>query len=141
MGTLSDTLWWSTVAVTVAVPDVAEVNVVVALPFWVVVSVGSTAPRSVAKCTGVPSGMWPRDDVSLPDEFLVRSAVTVTDVGWDWMVKALAGEAEMPSTSQGSASRVPGTVVDNESQPGCPGPALQPNQLFSTLMTVERGLR
>src|SRR5438132_2104645 len=128
MGTLRATVWWSTVADTLAVPEVGEVSVVVALPFVVVVSVGSTVPRSVAKCTGVPSGMWPRDEVSVPEEFLVRSAVTVTDVGWDWTVKALAGEAEVPSTSQGLKSIEPETGSEIAPHPGLPGPALHPNQ-------------
>src|ERR1700704_5873651 len=46
-----------------------------------------------------------------------------------------------PRVSQGSASIVPGTVGESVSQPGWPGPALQPNQLFSALTTSGRSER
>src|SRR5438445_9018165 len=104
-----------------------------ALPLTVAALVGLAVPKVVENATGVPSGMWPRPEVSAPEEFLVRSAVTTTPAAADW--KAKGGPAEMPRTSQGSASTLPGAVTTTLSQPGWPGPALQPNQLFSALIT------
>src|SRR2546422_356618 len=133
MWTVVDTVWWSTVADTVASPDVGEVTVVEALPLTVPAEVGSAVPKVVENATGVPSGMWLREEVSAPEEFLVRSAATTTPAAADWNENGWP--AEMPRVSQGSASTVPGAVVTTLSQPDCPGPALQPNQLFSALMT------
>src|SRR5439155_24547905 len=137
--TVVDTVWWSTVADTVASPGVGEVTVVEALPLRVPAEVGSAVPKVVEKATGVPSGMWPREDVSAPAELWVRSAVTTTPAAADWKAKGWPGG--MPRVSQGSASTVPAAVTTTLSQPGWPGPALQPNQLFSALMTSGRGLR
>src|SRR5437588_11409684 len=125
MWTVVDTVWWSTVADTVASPGVGEVTVVETLPLTVPALVGLAVPKVVENATGVPSGMWPRPEVSAPEEFLVRSAVTTTPAAADWNENG--GPAEMPRTSQGSASTAPTTL----SQPRWPGPALQPNRCFS----------
>jgi hypothetical protein len=44
------------------------------------------------------------------------------------------GTAVTPNTIHGLASVVPAPVPVSVSHPGLPGPALQPHQLFSTLM-------
>src|SRR5439155_15346947 len=92
------------------------------------VEAGSTEPRLVAKVTGVPSGMWPVPEVSWPAELWVRSAVTI----WP--------SAEIPSTSQGVKSMDPAIGSEIAPQPGLPGPALQPNQLFSASRTCDEVL-
>src|SRR5206468_9926737 len=119
----------STVAPTVAVPAVGDLNSVDAAASARVALPGLSVPRLAANVTGIPFGMLLPAGV-LPSEFLVRLVVTVDSV----LVTTVEGVADALSTRYGLAVVVPLPPVFE--QPLVFGPVLQPHQLL-VASTVE----
>ena len=89
-------------------------------------------PSVALQPTGVPSGTWPWEEVSVPEEFSVRLAVAVA-----WPPgPTVAGAAPSVSLRKGLVVTVP-PVSAVVSQPLWPGPPLQPHQSLVALTPAE----